>query len=141
MKIKIKYMDGVEEVKQAHAGEWYDLRCAEDVYLHDGEFKMISLGVSIELPRGYEAHVLPRSSTFKRYGILMANGMGIIDNSYCGDNDVWQFPALATEEMFIPKNERIAQFRIVKCQRKAELVRVLHFGNKNRGGFGSTGRR
>lgn len=148
MKIKVKYSEGVEEIRQMHCGEWYDLRAAEDTMIRYHEFGKIPLGVAIELPEGYEAHVVPRSSTFLKYGIFMTNSFGVIDHAYCGDNDIWQFPAYCLEGRnhkdgqygaFIPKNARIAQFRIVKQQPSAEVVTVDHLQGKDRGGFGSTG--
>lgn len=102
---------------------------------------IISLGVAMPLPEGYEAHVLPRSSTFKRWSILMVNSMGIIDNSYCGDNDIWSFPALAMRDTVIEAGDRIAQFRIVKKMPPVQFRKVAAMGNVNRGGFGSTGER
>ena len=95
----------------------------------------------MQLPKGYEAHVVPRSSTFKRYRVIMTNSVGIIDSAYCGDGDEWQFPVYSTETTIIPKNERICQFRIVKTQPYAVIEKVDHLGNKNRGGLGSTGRK
>ncbi len=120
-------------------GDWIDLRSAETVTLDDGEYRLISLGISMKLPDGYEAHVLPRSSTFKKWGILLVNGMGIIDNSYCGQNDIWQFPALAMRKTTIHEGDRICQFRIVKKQPDIQFVEDSLEDNKNRGGFGSTG--
>ena len=120
-------------------GDWIDLRSAETVTLEVGEYRVISLGISMKLPDGYEAHVLPRSSTFKKGGILLVNGMGIIDNSYCGDNDQWMFPALADEDTFIPKGTRICQFRIVVKQAPVAFETVDHLDGPDRGGFGSTG--
>lgn len=120
-------------------GDWIDLRSAETVHLSAGEFRVISLGVSMELPKGYEAYVVPRSSTFKKWGILLVNSTGIIDNSYNGDNDVWGFPALATRDTTIQKGDRICQFRIMKKQPKIKFKPVKSLGNKDRGGFGSTG--
>jgi len=141
MQIKIKYADGMEEIKQAHVGEWYDLRCAKDITMWAGDFAKINLGVAIELPEGFEAIVAPRSSTFEKYGIIMTNGIGVIDNSYCGDDDIWHFPAYKVkgEPVKIQKNERIAQFRILYHQPTCDLVTVESLGNENRGGFGSTG--
>lgn len=138
--IKIKYHNGTEELVKIEVGDWIDLRAAEDVTLKAGELKYISLGVSMELPDNYEAHVLPRSSTPKNYGVMCANSMGVIDNSYSGDNDVWMFPALAFRNTEIKKNDRICQFRIVKRQPKLSFKTVLSLGNKDRGGIGSTGR-
>lgn len=122
-------------------GDWIDLKTACD-FRTDYEHKTgrIPLGIAMELPKGYEAHVVPRSSTFKAWGLLMVNSVGIIDNSYCGDRDEWQFPYYATREVFIPKGTRIAQFRVVENQPKIEFVKVDTLGNDNRGGFGSTGK-
>lgn len=120
-------------------GDWIDLRSAETVAMESGEFRVISLGISMKLPEGYEAHVLPRSSTFKKWGILMVNGMGIIDNSYCGDNDIWGFPALAMRKTKIHEGDRICQFRIVKKQPDLAFIEVESTGEKDRKGFGSTG--
>ena len=120
-------------------GDWIDLRSAETVTLDAGEYRLISLGISMKLPEGYEAHVLPRSSTFKKWGILLVNGMGIIDNSYCGDNDIWGFPALAVRKTKIHEGDRICQFRIMKKQPDIEFVKVKTTGGKDRNGFGSTG--
>ena len=120
-------------------GDWIDLRSAETVTMDAGEYRAISLGVSMKLPDGYEAHVLPRSSTFKKWGILLVNGMGIIDNSYCGDNDIWGFPALAMRNTTIYEGDRICQFRIMKKQPDIKFIEVETIGEKDRGGFGSTG--
>lgn len=140
MEIKIKYLADIEKVSGIAVGDWIDLRCAEDVYMEQGQFKFVPLGVAMELPQGYEAIVAPRSSTFKKYGVLLANSIGIIDEAYKGDNDQWHFPAYATRACIIPKNERICQFRIVKHQPAIKLVEVETLGNANRGGLGSTGR-
>ena len=105
-----------------------------------GEYKMFPLGVAMQLPKGYEAIVVPRSSTFKKYGIILVNSFGIIDESFCGDNDEWQYLAYAMRDTHIPKNERICQFRIVKHQPEIELIEVEELGNQDRGGIGSTGR-
>lgn len=120
-------------------GDWIDLKAAETVYMKKGEFRIISLGVSMKLPRGYEAHVCPRSSTFKKWRILMVNSMGIIDNSYCGDEDIWGFPALAMEDTMIKVGDRICQFRIMRKQPRFQFKFVERLKDKNRGGFGSTG--
>ena len=139
-KIKIKYHnDNLIPIQAISVGDWIDIRAAETVRLTQGEFKLISLGISIELPKGYEAHIVPRSSTYKNWGILQANHMGVIDNSYSGDNDVWRFPAIATKDTTIFENDRICQFRIVKKQPKLRFVKVNHLKNRDRGGIGSTG--
>ncbi len=139
MKIDIKYHADITPIQQTDIGDWIDLRTAEDVELKQGEFKVISLGVSMKLPEGYEAVVVPRSSTFKTWGVLQTNHMGVIDNSYCGDNDIWRFPALATRDVVIEKNSRICQFRIQKKMPTVEFNTVSHLDNPDRGGFGSTG--
>lgn len=131
--------DSIDKLEKIDKGDWIDLRAAETVKMKAGDFKIISLGVSMRLPNGYEAHIVPRSSTFKKWGILQTNHMGIIDNSYSGDNDVWCFPALATRDTVINKNDRICQFRIVKKQPEIEFTEVEHLEGINRGGFGSTG--
>ncbi len=144
-KILVRYHDGetFEEIlfplRQLEQGDWIDLRAAETVEMKQGDFKIISLGVSVKLPKGYEAHIVPRSSTFKTWGVIQTNHMGVIDNSYCGDDDIWQFPAYATRDTVIHKGDRVCQFRIVKNQPKVKLVEVLELKGKNRGGFGSTG--
>lgn len=120
-------------------GEWVDLHTAEDVELEPLGFKIISLGVAMELPKGYYAQVVPRSSTCKNFGVIMANSMGIIENSYNGDSDCWGFPAVAIRRTKIPKGTRICQFRLVKQDEAIEFEQVESLGNKSRGGFGSTG--
>lgn len=139
MKIKIKYHTDITPLEKIGTGDWIDLRAAEDVQLEPNEFKLISLGVSMKLPEGYEAVIIPRSSTFKTWGILQTNHFGLIDNSYCGDNDVWKFPALATRSTLIKKNDRICQFRIQKKMDNIEFETVDTLGGVDRGGFGSTG--
>lgn len=138
--IRIKYMRGVKKIERFNVGDWIDLRAAEDMMLAKNEFTLIPLGVAMELPEGYEALVLPRSSTFKKYGIIMANSVGVIDESYKGDNDEWHFPAVAIRDSFIRKNERICQFRIIQHQPLIQLKEVDSLGNEDRGGLGSTGR-
>ena len=138
--IKIKYhTNEIDKIKEIAIGDWIDLRAAETVAMNTGDFKLISLGVSMKLPEGYEAHVVPRSSTFKKWGILQTNSMGIIDNSYSGTNDIWRFPALAMRDTVINKNDRICQFRIVKRQPTIEFEEVDTLDSVDRGGFGSTG--
>lgn len=120
--------------------DWIDLRAAETIELKAGEFRLIPLGVAMKLPAGYEAHVVPRSSTFKNYGVLQANSVGIIDESYCGSNDQWMFPAYATRDTVIEQNDRICQFRIFSHQPGIEFVLCDQLEDTDRGGFGSTGR-
>lgn len=139
MEVKIRYQGDDCKVVRIEQGDWIDLRAAEDVWLDAGEMEYISLGVSMELPEGYEAIVAARSSTPMRYGIICANGIGIIDNAYKGDNDVWKFPAYAVRPAQIHKGDRIAQFRIQRNQPEFDLIEVESLGNDDRGGFGSTG--
>ena len=138
--IKIRYLRDIKKIERFNVGDWIDLRAAEDVMIDKGQFKLIPLGVAMELPEGYEALVAPRSSTFKKLGIMMANSIGIIDESYKGDNDEWHFPAYAVKDTVIHKNERICQFRIIQHQPMIHLKEVDCLGNDDRGGIGSTGR-
>ena len=140
--IKIKYhTDEIEKLRYIDGkSDWIDLRAAEDVELKAGEFKLISLGVSMELPKGYEAYIVPRSSTFKNFGIIQTNHHAIIDESYCGDNDIWRYPAYALRDTVIHKNDRICQFRIEKHQPTIKFKEVEHLEGKERGSFGSTGK-
>lgn len=138
--IKIKYHDpDVLRIDKIKKGDWIDLRSAEDITLKAGEFHLISLGVSIQVPEGYESILAPRSSTFKNFGIIQSNSIGVIDESYCGDDDIWMFPAYAIRDTKINKNDRICQFRIIKHQPEVEIETVETLGNENRQGFGSTG--
>lgn len=139
MKIKIKYFTDIEKIAKIEKGDWIDLRAAEDVTLKAGEFKLIPLGVAMELPAGYEAHMVPRSSTYKKFGIIQTNHQAVIDESYCGDNDQWLYPAYALRDTEIHKGDRICQFRIMEKQPNIEFEEVEHLGNEDRGSFGSTG--
>ena len=139
--IKIKYFDQeIEKISKIAKGDWIDLRSAEDVAIKKGEYHLIRLGVGMILPDGYEAHIVPRSSTPSKFGIVCANSMGIIDNSYSGDADEWMFPAVALRDTVIMKNDRICQFRIVKNQPEIVFDEVDHLGKNSRGGIGSTGK-
>ena len=141
LKILIKYHDkDLGKIEKIPVGDWIDLRCAESADMEAGQFRILSLGVSMKLPEGYEAHVVPRSSTFKKWGILQTNGIGIIDESYCGEDDVWKFPALAMRHTTIFKGDRICQFRIVKKMPEIQFEEVERMKDKNRGGLGSTGK-
>lgn len=137
--IKIKYHTDILPLGTFEKGDWIDLRAAEDVELKAGESRKISLGVSMKLPEDYEAHILPRSSTFDKWGIIQTNHMGVIDNSYCGENDIWKFSALAMRDTRIYKNDRICQFRIEKKMAKVVFDEVEHMEDPDRGGFGSSG--
>ena len=139
--IKIKYLSNeIEKIEKITVGDWIDLRCAKETVLKGGEFALIPLGVAMQLPEGYEALMVPRSSTFKHFGIIQTNSMGVIDESYRGDNDQWHFPAYAMRDTVIHINDRICQFRIVKHQPEIEFQKVEGLGNLDRGGIGSTGK-
>lgn len=142
-KVKIKYIsDKIEKLKYIDGkSDWIDLRAAENVVLKNGEFRLISLGIAMELPKGYEAHIVPRSSTFKNFGVIQTNHCGIIDESYCSNEDIWKFPALAMRDTEININDRICQFRIIEHQPTIEFQEVEDLGNETRGGFGSTGKK
>lgn len=131
--VRLGYIDG--------KSDWIDLRAAERVELKSGEFKRIPLGVAMRLPDGFEAHIAPRSSTFLNYGILQTNSVGVIDSTYCGDDDMWQMPVYATRDAVVEKNDRICQFRIVENQPKVAFEECESLGGESRGGFGSTGRK
>jgi dUTP pyrophosphatase len=139
--IKIKYLSNeIEKLEKISVGDWIDLRCAKETILKAGEFALIPLGVAMQLPKEYEALMVPRSSTFKHFGIIQTNSMGVIDESYRGDNDQWHFPAYAMRDTVIHVNDRICQFRIVKHQPEIEFQKVEALGNLDRGGIGSTGK-
>ena len=142
MKIEIKYFtDKIEKLEYIdEKSDWIDLRAAETIELKKGEFKLIPLGIAMKLPKGYEAHIIPRSSTYKNFGVIQTNHMGLVDESYCGDNDQWLFPAYALRDTTINVNDRICQFRIMEHQPKIKFNEVDKLDGKNRGGIGSTGK-
>lgn len=142
MKIRIKYFSQeIEKLRYVDGkSDWIDLRAAKEVELKKGEFALIPLGVAMELPAGYEAHVVPRSSTFKNFGVIQTNSMGVIDETYCGDNDQWFFPAYALRDTVIHVNDRICQFRIMEHQPALDFEKTDVLGNEDRGGHGSTGK-
>lgn len=157
MNIKIKYHNNqIDKIQKKDRGDWFDLRAVSvklknpkrviNLIENDYQFKvgdegMISLGFSMELPKGYEALVIPRSSTFKNYGIIMTNHAGLIDNSYNGNNDEWHFPFYClTEKDCIKFNEKICQFRIQENQPIINFIEVNNLQNEDRNGFGSTGK-
>ena len=138
--LKIKYhIKDLQKIEKIEKGDWIDLRSAYDEEFTAGEFGFIDLGVSIKIPKGYEAHLAPRSSTFKNYGILQVNSVGVIDESYAGDEDVWKTPVYATRNTVIKKNDRICQFRIIEKMHPITITEVEHMTDDPRGGFGSTG--
>ena len=141
LEILVKYHDkDLGNIEKLPVGDWIDLRSAERVDMDAGQYRLIDLGVSMKLPEGYEAHVVPRSSTFRRWGILQTNGIGIIDESYCGEGDVWKFPALAMRSTTIFKGDRICQFRIMPKMPEVVFTEVERMDDPDRGGLGSTGK-
>ena len=141
LEIKVKYFTDIEPIKFIeNKSDWYDLRAAEEVEMKAGEYRLIKLGIAMQLPKGYEAHVAPRSGTFKNFGIIQANSVAVIDESYCGDNDQWYYPAIALRDTVIHKNDRICQFRIIEHQPPVKFVNVEYLEGKDRGGFGTTGK-
>lgn len=142
MEIKIKYFtDAIDRLDYiAGKSDWIDLRASAEVSLKAGEFRLIPLGIAMQLPEGYEAHIVPRSSTFKNFGIIQTNSMGVVDESYCGDQDQWFFPAYALRDTTIHINDRICQFRIMAHQPPISFIPTEQLQNPNRGGHGSTGK-
>ena len=139
--LRIKYFDkNIEKLKKTEKGDWIDLRSAIDISLKKGDFALIPLGVGMVLPDGYEAHIVQRSSTFKNWKIIQTNSVGIIDNSYSGENDQWMMPVYAVEDTKIKKNDRICQFRILEKMPALEIQETEHLNDVSRGGFGSTGK-
>ena len=140
--IKIKYFtDKIDKLAYIDGkSDWIDLRASEEVTLKQGEFALVPLGVAMELPKGYEAHIVPRSSTYKNFGVIQANHCGVVDGSYCGDNDMWRMPVIAMRDTQIHVNDRICQFRIMKNQPEILFEEVEHLECKDRGGFGTTGK-
>lgn len=138
--IKIKYLNkDMTKIQKTENGDWIDLRSAETVEMKAGEHKLIPLGIAVKLPLNCEAHIVPRSSTFKNFGVIQTNHMGVVDESYCGNNDQWYFSAYALRDTKINFNDRICQFRIINKMSQVNIVEVEELDNKNRGGFGSTG--
>ena len=140
--LKIRYLsDKIEKLRFIDGkSDWIDLRSAEEVNMKAGEARLISLGIAVQLPKGYEAHVVPRSSTFKNFGLIQTNHMGVIDESYCGDHDEWKVPVMAVRDTCIHVNDRICQFRIMKHQPELKFEEVEHLDGSDRGGFGTTGK-
>lgn len=152
--IRIKYFEGAKKLKKISNGDWIDLYANKDMFIPEGTRAMIPLGVAMELPEGYEAHLAPRSSTFKTWGIIQTNSVGVVDHSYMGDNDQWHMPVYCmfgkdklcdddgvtiSHGTYIHRGDKIAQFRIMEVQPTIEFEEVDHLGNEDRGGFGSTG--
>ena len=129
---KLRYIDG--------KSDWIDLRVAENVSMKQGEYRLISMGISVEIPKGYEMLIVPRSSAYKNFGILQTNAMGVVDESFCGDNDIIHMPILAMRDTEIHINDRIGQFRLMPHQPEVHFIEVEHLDNEDRGGFGTTGK-
>lgn len=138
--ITIKYFKDSKRLKKIDKGDWVDLSANETVILKKGEFKLIPLGVAMKLPNGYEANIVPRSSTYKNFKVLQTNSFGVVDSSYCGDDDEWKMPVIAMEDTVIHKGDRICQFRLNRIQPSFKFKTVSHLNGVNRGGFGSTGK-
>jgi dUTP pyrophosphatase len=151
LEIKAWYKDKLlPKIYRKRDGEWYDLFCAEDIFIPQFCERLVSLGVVIQLPEGYEASLQSRSSTFKHYGVIQGDAVGVMDNAYRGKNDIWKFPAvcinphdecLGTKGSWIRKGDRICQFRLVKQQPKAVIREIQTVEDESRGGFGSSGKR
>lgn len=137
--IDIHYLPGAPHLEAIDKGDWIDLYTYEDYVFGPGDFHLVNLGVSMKLPEGYEAHIAPRSSTFKRYGLIQTNSVGVVDSSYCGNDDVWMMPCYATRAVSIPKGTRLCQFRIMPTQPTIDFNEVEYLNGEARGGFGSTG--
>lgn len=142
VKLRVKYFreDMPRLCYIENKSDWIDLRCAEDTVIEKGEFRLIPLGIAVALPEGYEAHIVPRSSTYKNFGIIQTNHMGVVDESYCGDGDQWYMPAYALRDTKINKGDRICQFRIIRHQPPIEFEECEVLGGQDRGGIGSTGK-
>jgi dUTP pyrophosphatase len=162
MRIRIKYFEGATKLKKIEKGNWIDVYSSKDVFVKEREREMIPLGFALELPQGWEAHLAPRSSTFKTWGIIQTNSVGVVDDTYIGDNDEWHMPVYCLQGKHVEKNskilsedermyetescgtwikkgDKIGQFRIMEVMPKIEFEEVESFGNSDRGGFGTTG--
>lgn len=153
LNMRIKYFDGATKLTKIAKGNWIDVYANKDVFVKEGERAMIPLGFALELPKGWEGHLAPRSSTFKTWGVIQTNAVGVVDDTYIGDNDQWHMPVFClqgkdteilneVEEKgtWIRKGDKIGQFRVIEVMPEIEFEEVESFGNQDRGGFGSTGR-
>jgi len=141
MDILVKYFKAdTKRIARIEKGDWIDLSSDDTIHLSPGDFKLVPLGIAVKLPIGYEAHLAPRSSTFKNWGVIQTNGVGIVDESYCGDGDQWFMPVYATRETTINRGDRICQFRIVQKMPIVNIIEAEKMEDKNRGGHGSTGK-
>lgn len=138
--IKIKYFHPIAKIAQIEKGNWIDLKSTINIKYVAGDRIMIPLGVAMKLPEGYEAHLAPRSGTFKKYGLIETNSVGVIDNSFSGNGDQWHMPCYALTDGYISKGDRICQFRIMEIMPEVEIEEVCELEDEDRGGFGSTGK-
>ena len=154
MKVRIKYFDGATKLEKIAKGNWIDVYARKDIFVPVNERAMIPLGFALELPQGYEGHLAPRSSTFKSWGLIQTNSVGVVDDTYIGDNDEWHMPVYCLTSKcrdtidgktkngtWVRKGDKIGQMRLMEVQPDFEFVEVDYFGNADRGGFGSTGER
>lgn len=152
LEVKVKYFKGATKLEKIVKGDWIDVYAREEVILDKNDFALVPLGFAMQLPKGYEAHLAPRSSTFEKWGITQTNGVGVIDESYCGDGDEWKMPVYCLEtrhtmdtkngtvqRTIIRKGDKIGQFRLMKKMEEVKFTEVASLGNEDRGGFGSTG--
>ena len=148
MKLKIKYFNNAKKLEKISKGNWIDVYANEDVFILKNHSKTIPLGFALELPKGWEGHLAPRSSTFKTWGIIQTNSVGVVDDTYIGDNDEWSMPVYCLEAKkysdgafgtWIRKGDKIGQFRIMEVMPDIEFEEVEELNNPNRGGFGTTG--
>ena len=150
MKIRIKYFEGATKLKKITKGNWIDVYARKDVFVPLAERAMIPLGFALELPKGWEGHLAPRSSTFKTWGLIQTNSVGVVDDTYIGDNDEWNMPVYCLKGhdskdgvagTLVKCGDKIGQFRIMEVMPELEFEEVESFGNMDRGGFGTTGAR
>ena len=154
MKLRIKYFEGATRLQKIVKGNWIDVYANEDVFIPKNEMRLIPLGFALELPKGWEGHLAPRSSTFKTWGVIQTNHVGVIDDTYVGNNDQWMLPLYCLQPKheyyggdipasrpgtWIKKGDKIAQFRIMEVMPEIEFEEVDSLDNEDRGSFGSTG--
>lgn len=152
LEVKVKYFKGATKLEKIDKGDWIDVYAREEVILDKNDFALVPLGFAMQLPKGYEAHLAPRSSAFEKWGITQTNGVGVIDESYCGDGDEWKMPVYCLEtrhtmdtkigtvqRTIIRKGDKIGQFRLMQKMEEVKFTEVASLGNEDRGGFGSTG--
>lgn len=149
MQIRIKYFDNAVKLKKIAKGNWIDVYANKDVFVEEGSRAMVPLGFALELPEGWEGHLAPRSSTFKTWGVIQTNSVGVVDDTYIGDNDQWHMPVFCLQGKDIQDDkkgtlikigDKIGQFRIMEVMPQIEFVEVDSFGNEDRGGFGTSGK-